>query len=79
MFIVVLFGDSQQELFNPNCKNILLIENIKKRCNCKEKDTIDLAEESGAVKSMNERPSEQFASEYLEYRRTYILVEVKRE
>lgn len=42
-------------------------------------DTIDLAEESGVVKNMNERPSEQFASEYLEFRRTYILVDVKRE
>ncbi len=40
---------------------------------------IDLAEESGVVKHMNERPPEQFASEYLEYRRTYILVDVKRE
>jgi hypothetical protein len=42
-------------------------------------ESIDLAEESGVVKNMNERPSEQFASEYLEYRRTYILVDVKRE
>lgn len=40
---------------------------------------IDLAdEESGLVKSMNERPSEQLASEYLECRKTYVLVEVKR-
>ena len=39
---------------------------------------IDLADESGLVKSMNERPSEQLASEYLECRKTYVLVEVKR-
>ncbi|XP_046851893.1 uncharacterized protein LOC124445231 [Xenia sp. Carnegie-2017] len=91
MFIVVLFGgilntyvskilflDSQQELFNPDCRNINLIENIKKRCKCRDKDMIDLADESGLVKSMNERPSEQLASEYLECRKTYVLVEVKR-
>lgn len=34
---MLAFQDSQQELFNPNCKNIMLIENMKKRCNCKDK------------------------------------------
>ena len=40
-------------------------------------EMIDLAEESGVVKNLHERPAEQFASEYLEDRRSYILVDVK--
>lgn len=32
----IFFSDDKTELFNPNCRNCLLLSNIKERCDCED-------------------------------------------
>lgn len=36
MIYEFLFADDKTELFNPNCRNCLLLSNIKERCDCED-------------------------------------------
>ncbi len=76
MFFTVRFGDDDYQLFNANCRNKILLENIRKRCNCSPSDVIDLADEQAYVKNISEQPAYKFASLTLQQRATYILVRV---
>ncbi|KAK2554579.1 hypothetical protein P5673_023805 [Acropora cervicornis] len=38
MFITVKYGDHEEALFNPNCRTLHLLEDIKRRCNCPENE-----------------------------------------
>jgi len=76
MFITVKYGDHEEALFNPNCRTLHLLEDIKRRCNCPENVIIDLSDLRGAVKNLTEHQSSN-ASEFLNERETFILVQVE--
>ncbi|KAK2562255.1 hypothetical protein P5673_014517 [Acropora cervicornis] len=35
-FITVKFGDDAEELFNPNCVTVNLLDNLRQRCGCQK-------------------------------------------
>jgi len=73
MFITVRFADDKTELFNPNCRNCLLLSNIKERCDCEDDDFIDLSDESGSLKNLQNHPLD-YGTKYLNEREILILV-----
>ncbi|XP_068728464.1 uncharacterized protein CXorf65-like [Montipora capricornis] len=77
MFITVKYGDHEEALFNPNCRILHLLEDIKRRCNCPENVIIDLSDLSGSVKNLANNQSSN-ASDFLEERETLILVRVEK-
>ncbi|XP_033114297.1 uncharacterized protein CXorf65-like [Anneissia japonica] len=78
MFIVVRFGDNKSELFNPNCKNHILLDNIKQRCCCEDEDKIDLSDETGTVIHLSQHPYD-YGKSYLAERGSFILVKLEKE
>ncbi len=76
MFFTVRYGDDEYQLFNSHCRNKVLLENMRKRCNCSPNDVIDLADEQAHVKNLSDQPHFKFASLTLQPRATYILVKV---
>lgn len=77
MFITVKYGDHEEALFNPNCRILHLLEDIRRRCNCPENVVIDLSDLRGAVKNLTDHQSSN-ASEFLNERETFILVRVEK-
>ncbi|XP_038065810.1 uncharacterized protein CXorf65 homolog [Patiria miniata] len=77
MFITVRFGEKEEALFNPNCRTLLLLENIKQRCNCAEDVDVDLSDNEGNVKHLLETPL-RYANEVLKERETLVLVRVEK-
>ncbi|XP_013417287.1 uncharacterized protein LOC106178588 [Lingula anatina] len=77
MYITVRFGDQEQALFNPHCRIISLVNEIKAKCRCEDVD-IDLCDESGNVKHLGHQAQFKFASDLLVDRETYILIKVER-
>jgi len=73
MFITVRFADDKTELFNPNCRNCLLLSNIKERCDCEDDDFIDLSDESGLLKHLQRHPLD-YGTKYLNEREILVLV-----
>ncbi|XP_070578987.1 uncharacterized protein [Ptychodera flava] len=45
MFITVKYGDDKSEIFNPNCLNVILLHNIRERCDCDDEGDGDGDEE----------------------------------
>lgn len=74
MFITVKFGEKEEALFNPYCKTMLLLENIKQRCNCREEE-VDLSDNEGNIKHLSETPL-RYASEVLRERESFVLIRV---
>ncbi|XP_077314145.1 uncharacterized protein CXorf65-like [Lithobates pipiens] len=77
MFIRVLYGDSEEMLFNINCKVQLLLEGIKSSCHCDSEGDVELADESGQVKNLLEN-QQRYANEVLSERETCVLLGVTR-
>lgn len=77
MFITVKYGDHEEALFNPNCRILHLLEDIKRRCNCAENAVIDLSDLQGAVKNLTDHQASN-GSEFLNERETFILVRVEK-
>ncbi|KAK6165813.1 hypothetical protein SNE40_022654 [Patella caerulea] len=75
MYVTVRFGDCRSELFNPNCRIISLLKNIRDRCSCFEAEEVDLSDENGNVKYLRETPY-KFASEILTERENLVLLRV---
>ncbi|XP_032218024.2 uncharacterized protein CXorf65 homolog [Nematostella vectensis] len=73
MFITVRYADDRKELFNPDCRSCLLLNNIKERCDCEEDDIVDLSDETGNLKDLLNHPLE-YASKYLTPREILVLV-----
>lgn len=73
MFITVKFADDKIELFNPDCRNCLLLSNIKERCDCDDDDFIDLSDESGLLKNLQRYPLD-YGTKYLNEREILVLV-----
>lgn len=77
MFITVRFADDKTELFNPDCRNCLLLNNIKERCDCDDDDFIDLSDESGSLKHLQRFPLD-YGTKHLNEREILILVKGER-
>ncbi|XP_073513417.1 uncharacterized protein [Phyllobates terribilis] len=73
MFITVLYGESEETLFNINCKVQLLLESIKNLCHYENEGEIELADEGGQVKNLQEN-QQRYASELLGERETCVLL-----
>ncbi|XP_071491175.1 uncharacterized protein [Diadema setosum] len=78
MFITVRFGDDRSELFNPNCRNVILLDNIRERCNCDDDDVIDLSDEHGSIANLPGH-LDDYGKNFLADRGSFILVRVERE
>ncbi|XP_064646819.1 uncharacterized protein LOC135499792 [Lineus longissimus] len=78
MFITVKFGERKEIIFNPNCRSIALLRQIRQKCNyTNEVIGIDLSDEEGNVKMLSDMPMRQ-ASEVLKERETLVLVSVEK-
>lgn len=75
MFVTVKFGDEQSRLFNANCRNDVLLQHIKKRCDCQREDIVELSDEKGVVKHLREFPYD-YGIDHLKERETLILLKV---
>ncbi|XP_040287021.1 uncharacterized protein CXorf65 homolog [Bufo bufo] len=77
MFVTVLYGDSEEMLFNINCKVQLLLECMKNSCHYENEGEIELADGSGQVKNLLEN-QQCYANELLSERETCVLLAVNR-
>ncbi|XP_072012647.1 uncharacterized protein [Engystomops pustulosus] len=75
MFVTVLYGDSEEMLFNINCKVQLLLESIKHSCHYEYEGEIELADDTGQVKNLVEN-QQRYANEILLERETCVLLAV---
>nr|XP_058949889.1 uncharacterized protein CXorf65 homolog [Pocillopora verrucosa] len=75
-FITIHFGDNQKLFFNLLCPTVILYKNIKLRCGCEKQAVIDIADENGSLKTIYERPPDQYASQYLQGRANFVLLKV---
>ncbi|XP_071493362.1 uncharacterized protein CXorf65 homolog isoform X1 [Diadema antillarum] len=78
MFITVKYGEKEEALFNPYCKTMLLLEDIKKRCKCSTNVQVDLSDQEGNVKHLTDAPL-RYANELLKERESFVLIRVERE
>ncbi|XP_073256270.1 uncharacterized protein CXorf65 homolog [Porites lutea] len=77
MFITVRFGDGEESIFNPNCRTDILLDDIKRRCNCTKDATVDLSDESGNLKFLVNHPL-IYATELLKERESFVLIRVEK-
>ncbi|XP_048736305.1 uncharacterized protein CXorf65 homolog [Ostrea edulis] len=75
MFVTVKYGDEQTRLFNANCRNDVLLQHIKKRCDCHREDIVELSDEKGVVKHLRNYPYD-YGIDHLRERETLILLKV---
>lgn len=76
MFITVRYGDDQSVLFNSDCRNIILLNNIKQRCKCVDENVVDLSDESGSVVNLSSHLHE-YGKNYLMDKGSFILIRVE--
>ncbi|XP_013800284.1 uncharacterized protein C22orf15 homolog isoform X2 [Apteryx mantelli] len=78
MFATVRYGANCQVMVNLQCRVLILIAHLKRKCQCRPEDNIDLLDESGALMNLSkvENPASEFASKYLRERQRYILIRV---
>nr|XP_009481057.1 PREDICTED: uncharacterized protein C22orf15 homolog [Pelecanus crispus] len=80
MFITVRHGANCQETVNLQCRVLILTAHLKRKCQCRPEDCIDLLDEMGTLMNLSkvENPASEFASKYLQEREHYILIRVIR-
>ncbi|XP_009584497.1 PREDICTED: uncharacterized protein C22orf15 homolog [Fulmarus glacialis] len=81
MFVTVRYGANCQEMVNLQCRVLILTAHLKRKCQCRPEDCIDLLDETGTLMNLSkvENPASEFASKYLRERERYILIRVVRE
>lgn len=78
-FITVRYGENKQEIFNPHCKTLLLLECIKEKCRRSDAETLDLVDENGQVANISDAEnSSEYASQFVEGRKNYVLIKVSK-
>ncbi|KAM6378056.1 uncharacterized protein C22orf15 homolog [Pluvialis apricaria] len=80
MFVTVRYGANCQEMVNLQCRVLILTAHLKRKCQCRPEDCIDLLDETGTLMNLSkaENPASEFASKYLQERKRYILIRVIR-
>jgi len=59
MFITIRFGNDSKEIFNPDCRIVHLMIEIRSKCKVEEKQIVDLTDETGVSRlSLAEGDSE---------------------
>jgi len=81
MYVTVRFGDSKEEIFNPNCRAVSLLRNIKDRCTFSDEEIdfvgeLELSDENGNIKFLRDSPM-RYASEILANRECLVLLRVE--
>ncbi|XP_031556592.1 uncharacterized protein CXorf65 homolog, partial [Actinia tenebrosa] len=76
-FITVRFGDNEEELFNPNCVTLNLMDNIRRRCRCQRGVILDLSDEDGDLKNLPEY-SNHYADKFLKARQKFVLIKIEK-
>ncbi|XP_064600914.1 uncharacterized protein LOC135467084 [Liolophura sinensis] len=76
MFVTVKFGEDVSEIYNPDCRNDVLLQHIKSKCKLAgTDDVLELSDERGVVKNLRNYPTD-YAAEYLRDREILILLRV---
>ncbi|CAK8692188.1 unnamed protein product [Clavelina lepadiformis] len=52
LFITVKYGENREELFNPHCKSLLLLECIREKCKCGGGESSNLDVEPNKYESL---------------------------
>ncbi|KAJ7423770.1 hypothetical protein WISP_32779 [Willisornis vidua] len=70
-----------QVMLNLQCCVLILTTHLKRKCQCRPEDCIDLLDEMGTLMNLSkvENPAAEFTSKYLREREHYILIRVIRE
>ncbi|KAM4890851.1 uncharacterized protein C22orf15 homolog, partial [Sylvia borin] len=70
-----------QQMVNLLCCVQTLTGHLKRKCQCRPEDCIDLVNEKGTLMNLSkvENPASVYASKYLQGRKCYILIRVVRE
>ncbi|XP_076442906.1 uncharacterized protein CXorf65 homolog [Babylonia areolata] len=76
MFVTVRYGENQTKIFNADCKNEILLENIKMQCDCPHNEAVEVSDEHGVVKNLRNFPTE-YGSDFLKGRETLVLLTVQ--
>ncbi|XP_075753968.1 uncharacterized protein C22orf15 homolog isoform X2 [Pelodiscus sinensis] len=80
MFITVSYGADCHEIVNVQCRVLSLTAHLKRKCQCRPEDCVDLLDESGTLMNLSqvESPGSELARKYLQERQHYILIRVVR-
>ncbi|XP_075753969.1 uncharacterized protein C22orf15 homolog isoform X3 [Pelodiscus sinensis] len=78
MFITVSYGADCHEIVNVQCRVLSLTAHLKRKCQCRPEDCVDLLDESGTLMNLSqvESPGSELARKYLQERQHYILIRV---
>ncbi|XP_052769266.1 uncharacterized protein CXorf65 homolog [Mya arenaria] len=76
MFVTVRYGEDERRIFNINCRNEVLLHQIKKRCKLERDEVIELSDETGVVKNLRQNMDE-YGVDFLKERETVILLRVE--
>ncbi|KAI0227887.1 hypothetical protein LSAT2_021598 [Lamellibrachia satsuma] len=74
--VVACHRDEQSHVFNPNCRNEVLLMGIKKVCRCPRAATLDLSDETGMVKHLHSHLTD-YGTTYFKDRETLVLLRVE--
>ncbi|XP_059177989.1 uncharacterized protein LOC131957283 [Physella acuta] len=77
-FIVIKYGDDQEALLNPRCPTHVLVDWIRRICECDGDSILDLVDLEGQVKNLP-ATSDDYATNYVTGRETYVVIRVERE
>ncbi|XP_071428015.1 uncharacterized protein C22orf15 homolog isoform X2 [Pithys albifrons albifrons] len=68
-------------MLNLQCCVLILTTHLKRKCQCRPEDCIDLLDEMGTLMNLSkvENPAAEFTSKYLREREHYILIRVIQE
>ncbi|XP_027747828.1 uncharacterized protein C22orf15 homolog isoform X3 [Empidonax traillii] len=68
-------------MVNLQCCVLVLTTHLKRKCQCRPEDCIDLLDETGTLMNLSkvENPASEYTSKYLREREHYILIRVIRD
>ncbi|XP_011405052.1 PREDICTED: uncharacterized protein LOC105313374 [Amphimedon queenslandica] len=78
MFFIVYFGANEEEIFNPECPVRILLEDVKNRCNCTDKDSIGFLDDKRVLVNIADEKSMENAAKYFTDRGVYTLLAIER-
>mmetsp|Transcript_19228 Transcript_19228/g.31475 ORF Transcript_19228/g.31475 Transcript_19228/m.31475 type:complete len:116 (+) Transcript_19228:120-467(+) len=73
MFVWVKFGEDQQKIVNTNCSCVVLNDYLRKLCNCAQYPKVDLADEKGGRRNLQDH-ADEYAKDFLVERASYSLL-----
>ncbi|CAF0943677.1 unnamed protein product [Didymodactylos carnosus] len=79
MLIIVLYGDNQRAIFNPDCKTINLISSIRKNCRCDRNICVDLCDLTGDLRHISESAEQEYASALFKDREKLVLIRIEKQ